>query len=94
MVEVCGSLCLPVRRKGWTQGLVLGFAGSALHCWRRVRRAEGKECCCSVGALQGVVECENSEALEDVTVLLELRLSATQCIAGDLEYGGGGRSPR
>ena len=72
MVEVCGSLCLPVRRKGWTQGLVLGFAGSALHCWRRVRRAEGMECCWSVGGLHGVVQCENSEALEDVIVSVGL----------------------
>ena len=73
MVEVCGSLCLPVRRKGWTQGLVLGFAGSALNGWRSVRRAEGMECCWSVGALHGVVQCENSEALEGVIVSLELR---------------------
>ena len=73
MVKACGSLSLPVRRKGWTQGPVLGFAGSALNGWRRVRRAEGMECCWSVGALQGVVECGNSEALEDVIVLLELR---------------------
>ena len=73
MVEVCGSLCLPVRRKGWTQGLVLGFAGSALNGWRSVRRAEGMECCWNVGALHGVVQCENSEALEGVIVSLELR---------------------
>ena len=73
MVEVCGSLSLPVRRKGWTQGLVLGFAGSALNGWRSVRRAEGMECCWSVGALHGVVQCENSEALEGVIVSLELR---------------------
>ena len=71
MVEVCGSLCLPVRRKGWTQGLVLGFAGSALNGWR-VRRAEGIECCWSVGALHGVVQCENSEALEYAIVSFEL----------------------
>ena len=35
--------------------------------------SEGMECCCSVGASQGAVECENSEALECVMVSLELR---------------------
>ena len=73
MVEVCGLLSLPVRRKGWAQGPVVRFARCALNGWMRVRKEERMGCCCSVRAPQGVLQRESSEALEDVINSVELR---------------------